>query len=299
MATYPRCSRSSWLLFCVSLAGLPSFAFGEESKVLRDIEYARVGDTPLKLDLYLPASAKAPPVVVWVHGGAWRSGSKNNPAVLPLTDRGYAIASIDYRLSPVAPFPAQAHDIKAAIRYLRGTGKQHDIATDNIAISGGSAGGHLAALVGVTSGVKDLEGEIGQHRDQSSDVQAIVVFYGASNLTTILSQSTPHGLSVRAPALELLLGGQPDSKQDLARLASPVAHVDKADPPLLWFHGYQDPQKPINQAHEMIGAYKKQGLSATLEVVHGGAHGGKLFYTPEQMEQVAHFLEPHLKAPKK
>jgi acetyl esterase/lipase len=275
-------------LFCLSIKA------ADDVRVARDLEYARVGDTSLKLDLYVPAAAKSPPVVVWVHGGAWRSGSKNNPSVLPLTERGYAVASVDYRLSPVAPFPAQIHDIKAAIRYLRASAKQHGISTEKIAVSGGSAGGHLAALVGVSNGVKELEGDIGQIRDPSSNVQAIVVFYGASNLTTILAQSTPHGLSVRVPALELLLGGQPDSKQDLARLASPVFHVDKTDPPLLWFHGDQDPQMPINQAHEMIGAYKKQGLAATLDVVYGAGHGGKLFYTPEQIQQVSTFLHEHL-----
>jgi acetyl esterase/lipase len=263
----------------------------DEVKTLRDIEYARVGDTSLKLDLYVPASTKLPPLVVWVHGGAWRSGSKNNPSVLPLTERGYALASVDYRLSTVAQFPAQIHDIKAAIRYLRATAKEHGIAAERIAISGGSAGGHLAALVGVTNGVKELEGAVGAHLDQSSDVHAIVVFYGASNLTTILTQSTPHGLNMRVPALELLLGGQPDSRTELARLASPVFHVDSHDPPLLWFHGDQDPQMPINQAHEMMGAYKKQGLSATFEPVYGGAHGGKLFFTPEQIAQVADFLK--------
>src|SRR4029079_12144449 len=86
----------------------------DETRVIRDIEYARVGDISLKLDLYVPTNAKSPPLVVWVHGGAWRSGSKNNPSILPLIDRGYAIASVDYRLSPVAQFPAQIHDIKAA-----------------------------------------------------------------------------------------------------------------------------------------------------------------------------------------
>jgi dipeptidyl aminopeptidase/acylaminoacyl peptidase len=94
--------------------------------------------------------------------------------------------------------------------------------------------------------------------------------------------------------LELLLGGQPDSRPDVARLASPVFRVDAKDPPLLWFHGDQDPQMPINQAHEMIGAYKKQGLTATLEAVYGGGHGGKLFFTPEQMAQVADFLDRSL-----
>jgi acetyl esterase/lipase len=283
------------ILAIVTTIPLPFAGAADDIRITRDLEYARVGETSLKLDLYVPTNAKSPPVIVWIHGGAWRSGSKNNPSVLPLTESGFAIASVDYRLSPVAQFPAQVHDIKAAIRYLRATAKQHGISTEKIAISGGSAGGHLAALVGVTNGVKKLEGDVGQHRDQSSDVQAIVVFYGASNLTTILAQSTPHGLSVRVPALELLFGGQPDSKPELARLASPVFHVDKNDPPLLWYHGDQDPQMPVNQALEMIGAYKKQGLLATFEPVYGGAHGGKLFYTPEQMRQVTQFLDANLK----
>ena len=283
-----------WLLLLTLLAGSAVRA-ADTPRLIRDIEYARVGDISLKLDLYVPTAAKSPPVIVWVHGGAWRGGSKANPSVLPLTEHGYAVASVDYRLSPVAQFPAQIYDIKAAVRCLRGTAKEHGISGGRMAISGGSAGGHLAALVGVTNGVKELEGDIGSHRNQSSDVQAIVVFYGASNLTTILAQSTPHGLSVRVPALELLLGGQPESKVELARLASPVFHVDKTDPPLLWYHGDQDPQMPVNQALEMIGAYKKQGLNATFEPVPGGAHGGKLFYTPEQFEQVARFLDTHLK----
>jgi acetyl esterase/lipase len=231
----------------------------------------------------------------WVHGGGWRSGSKDHPSVLPLLAHGYAVASVDYRLSPVAKFPAQIHDIKAAIRYLRAKGKDHGIGTERVVISGGSAGGHLAALVGVTNGVKELEGDIGPLRDQSSDVQAIVVFYGASNLTTILAQSAPRGQAMRPAALELLLGGLPDSKADLAHLASPVFHVDSRDPPLLWFHGDQDTQMPINQAHEMIGAYKQAGPAAHLEVVYGGEHGGKQFYTPEQMKQVAEFLRMTLR----
>jgi acetyl esterase/lipase len=268
---------------------------GDEPRILHDIEYARAGDISLKLDLYVPANAGLPPVILWIHGGAWRSGSKKNPAISPLTEKGFAIASIEYRLSPVAQFPAQIHDIKAAVRYLRATSKQHGISADRLAISGGSAGGHLAALSGVTNHVTELEGDLGLHLDQSSDIQAIVVFYGASNLTTILAQSTPHGLSVRVPALELLLGGQPDSKPDLAHLASPVFHVDKSDPPLLWYHGDQDPQMPVNQALEMLGAYRKHGLDGTFEPVFGGAHGGKLFYTAEQFQQVANFLNSTLK----
>ena len=287
--------RSAIFLFTILWT---QFCAAAEPRITRDIEYARVGEVSLKLDLYVPVDVKSSPLVVWVHGGAWRGGSKKECPLQPLTGRGFAVASVDYRLSPVAQFPAQIHDLKAAIRYLRAKAGEVNIGTDKIAISGGSAGGHLAALVGVTNGVKELEGEVGSHGKQSSDVQAIVVFYGASNLTTILAQSTPHGLNGRVPALELLLGGQPDAKPQLARLASPVIHVEKSDPPLLWFHGDQDPQMPINQAHEMIGAYQRQGLAGQFEVVYGGVHGGKLFYTPEQIQQVADFLAPIMRPAK-
>jgi len=270
-------------------------ATAEDVRVTRDIVYARVGDLSLKLDLYVPPTSAPPPVIVWVHGGAWRSGSKNQVPLLPLTEKGYALASVDYRLSTVAQFPAQAFDIKGAIRFLRSQHKEYGIAAERMAIAGGSAGGHLATLVGVSGGEKELEGDVGDHLDQSSAVQAIVDFYGPTDLTTILLQSTPHGLSVRVPALQLLLGDQPEKNPALAALASPVAHVDAHDPPLLIFHGDRDPQVPINQSHELVGAYKKYHLPVTLEVVYGAAHGGKGFYTPEQLREVDEFLRPLLK----
>jgi acetyl esterase/lipase len=289
--------RFMWISLVVLLGTVARAQSSSPAKVLRDVEFARVGDLPLRLDVYLPAGTKQPPVVVWVHGGAWRSGSKENPPVLPLVERRLAVASVEYRLSPVAEFPAQVHDIKAAIRFLRAKSGELGIGAERIAIAGSSAGGHLAALVGVTNGHKRLEGAIGGYLDQSSDVQAIVDFYGPANLTTILAQSTPHGLRVRTPALALLLGGPPETKVDLAQLASPVMHVDAGDPPLLMFHGDQDPQVPINQSHELQGAYRKHKLPATFEVVHGGAHGGKEFFTAEQIAQVAEFLSVHLRPP--
>ena len=136
-------------------------------------------------------------------------------------------------------------------------------------------------------------GAFGDDPTQSSAVHGIISLYGGANLMTILKQSTPHGLSVRVPALDLLLGGQPEVVPELARLASPVFHVDRSDPPLLLLHGDQDPQMPINQAHELMGAYRKLDLPAHLEVVHGAAHGGAAFYDAERMEVVKTFLERH------
>tara|TARA_R110002049_G_scaffold27321_2_gene94198 strand:- start:381201 stop:382091 length:891 start_codon:yes stop_codon:yes gene_type:complete len=261
---------------------------------VQTIEYAKPNGQPLMLDLYRPtASEKANPLIVWVHGGAWRKGSRKGMPLNDFVKKGYAIASVDYRLTPVAKFPANVHDIKGAIRYLRANAVDLNINPQRFAIAGSSAGGHLAALVGVTGGVSELEGNVGGNTDVSSSVQAIISYYGASNLTTILSQSTPHGLSVRVPALQLLLGDEPDRVPELARLASPVFHVDQNDPPLLLLHGDQDPQMPINQSHELHAAYRKRSLTCDFDVVHGAAHGGDAFFLPQRNQRVARFLIQH------
>lgn len=286
----------SFVVFSLTIAVSSSASADDrfEIQVSRDIEFAKVDSHSLKLDLYLPVGATSPPLVVWVHGGAWRAGSKNSMPLGELVRRGFAIASVDYRLSPVAKFPAQVHDCKAAIRFLRANAKRYGYEASKIGIAGSSAGGHLVAEIGVTNGHSKLEGTVGEHPDQSSSVQAIVDYYGPTNFLTILKQSTPHGLSVRVPALQLLLGSQPEENQALAKLASPVFHVDKDDPPLLMIHGDQDPQVPINQSHELHSRYKEVGLPVQLEVIHGGAHGGPKFYDDARIELVERFFAKHL-----
>ncbi|RXK55374.1 alpha/beta hydrolase [Oleiharenicola lentus] len=277
------------LLFCFVM--LVAVFRAEQST--RGLVFAQAGDTTLKLDLYRPDGAAAG-VVVWVHGGAWRSGSRESVDLKGLTALGWAVASVDYRLSTAAKFPAQIHDIKAAIRHLRAHAGELGLPTNRFIIAGSSAGAHLAALVGVTNGHPGLEGTVGSDLKISSDVQAIVSLYGASNLTTILAQSTSHGLSVRQPALDLLLGGQPDAVPELARLASPVFHVDAGDPPLLLMHGDQDPQMPINQSHELTGAYESAGRPVVFKVAHGSAHGGPAFTSEASLRLIDAFLREHL-----
>ena len=256
-----------------------------------DIVYGSAGDVNLMLDFYEPTKPRAEkPLIIWVHGGAWRSGSKSNVPIAKLRELGFAIASVDYRLSPVAKFPAQIHDIKMAIRYLRANAKRFGVDADCFILAGNSAGGHLAVLAGVTNGVEELSGTVESPETVSSKVQAIVSFYGAGNLQTILSQSTPFGLEVRVPALRLFLGGLPEQEPVLAKLASPTEHIDLLDPPLWLIHGDQDPQMPINQSHELVGAYKKAGVPVQLEVVHGGKHGGSGFFTDEQLQRISEEL---------
>ena len=262
-----------------------------DEPTLSDILYGSVGDIALRLDLYEPTQRRQErPLIIWVHGGAWRSGSKSSVPIVKLREQGFAIASVDYRLSPVAKFPAQTHDIKSAIRFLRANADRFGVDANLFVLAGSSAGGHLAVLAAVSDGVPELSGNLGVVENISSSVQAVVSFYGAGNLQTILSQSTPFGLDVRIPALQLFLGGQPEHQPTLARLASPVEHIDSRDPPLWLFHGDQDPQMPINQSHELVGAYKKVGVPVHFEVVYGGKHGGAGFFTDEQLRRLGNEL---------
>ena len=283
------------LLACVASAATvdrapaqPAFD-GASVKHITDVAYATVDGARLGLDLYLPTDGARHVLLVWVHGGAWHTGSKVGvPGALIRS--GLALASIDFRQASAARFPAQVHDIKAAVRFLRANADTYGYRADRIVIAGASSGGHLAALVGVTNGHRQLEGSIGDAPATSSDVQAIVSYYGASNLRTILAQSTPFGLNMRRPALDRLLGGQPDQVPDLADLASPVVHVDASDPPLLLLHGDQDPQMPINQSHELQGAYERVRRPVVLHVLHGAAHGGDAFFAPRYLKAVLDFV---------
>lgn len=278
----------AFALTLATVAGPADAAAASRSQ--RDIVYAMVDGKPLGLDLHLPAGVERPPLVVYVHGGAWSAGDKSLYPTF-LVDGGFAVASLDFRSTNDAPFPANAHDIKAAIRYLRANAARYGYRADRIAVAGASSGGHLAALVGTSNGDARLEGGEGAHAAGSSGVQAIVSWFGASNLTTILAQSTPGGLAVRVPALQRLLGAQPDAVPELARLASPVFHVDARDPPLLLLHGDQDAQMPVNQSLELEGAYRKAGLPVELVILNGVGHDGDPFFRDEPAAKVVAFLK--------
>ncbi len=291
------CCAGAMIFFTTCSSAQQSQGVTDQSHYLKssDITYAVVDGRELKLDLYLPTDTADPPLLVWVHGGAWQRGSKETVYTTDFVKDGYAIASIEFRNSVDAVFPAQVHDIKAAIRFLRAMAATYGYDATRIGIHGRSSGAHLTALVGVTNGHEGLEGEVGEHLDQSSDVQAIVSYFGASNLNSILDQSTPFGLSERAPALELLLGGPVEERRELAALASPVSHIDAADPPLLILHGDQDPDMPINQSHELHGAYKRHGLPVHFEAIHGAGHGGEPFFDSERNAMVLFFLNESLR----
>lgn len=266
----------------------------ESPPVRKDIEFANVEGHSLKLDLYRPAETKDAPLVVWIHGGGWKAGSKSNCPVSWLTEDGYAVASISYRLTDKAIFPAQIHDCKAAIRWLRANAEKHGYSTAKIAVSGSSAGGHLAALVGTSGDVKTLEGTVGGNLDHSSRVDAVVDFYGATDFV-LRSKTQPHRANEEGSVVYRLLGGGADKKVDLAKQASAAFHVSKDDPPFLVFHGGKDKTVLIDQSERINAVYTKAGLPIALHVLKGSGHGGKEFYAGERRGLIRAFLAKHLR----
>lgn len=261
-------------------------------KTISDIQYAIVAEHKLELDLYLPEKSSKPNLIIWIHGGAWSFGTRKDIHVVDIVNENFALASIEFRNSSEAQFPAQIHDIKAAIRFLRANANKYVYEAENIAIWGYSSGGHLAALAGTTNGNKILEGKLGDYSETSSDVQAIIDYSGPTNLETILQQSTPHGVSVRAPALEQLLGEpvEEPSIQKTVILASPVHQTSQKAPPLLIMHGIQDNQVPINQSLELQDAYLQLGLRVEVEWLVKAEHASGEYFESPYIEQVADFL---------
>ncbi len=259
-------------------------------EISKDVTYAEADGKKLLLDIYKPKAQKEPYLIVWVHGGAWNTGSKENPP-LGLLPFGYALASVDFRASTEKPFPADVHDIKAAIRFLRANASKYGYKSDKIIIWGSSSGGHLAALVATTNNNTALEGNLGSFLTTSSSVQGCIDFYGPTNFLTILTQSTPHGLNVRLPALAILLGKPLDQVTELAKLASPVYQVDATDPPLFIVHGEQDIQVPINQSIEMMSAYKSKNLKVQIEFIPEAGHSSPAYAKKELMEKIDRFLK--------
>ena len=230
------------------------------------------------LDLILPNKrvSKDPlPVIAFIHGGGWRNGNKSSGVnrVVGLVQTGrYAGVSIGYRLTGESIWPAQIHDCKAAIRWLRGNAKTHELNPDKIAVWGSSAGGHLVSMLGSTGGVEELEGKLGQHLDQSSRVTAVVNYYGPSALLQM--DDHPGKMKHNAPnSPESLLVGAPiQEAKEKTRQVSPLTHVSEDDAPHLHVHGTKDPLVPFHQSQIYHAALQKVGVESTLITVKDGGH---------------------------
>lgn len=263
--------------------------------LISTVAYGRGGGRPLTMHLLRaqPVPAGRAPALLWVHGGAFRHGSKDSgiARLFPFARRGYVCASVEYRLSGEARWPAQIEDCKCAVRYLRAHAEELGLDPDRIGAWGPSAGGHLVAMLGLAPDRPELEGD-GGWAEQSSRVQAVCDWYGPSDLTTMVEQpSTIDRTGAEYPE-SWLLGGRVQDHPDRARSASPTTYVSGLEPPFLIAHGDGDTVVPYQQSqllYEVLGS-----ADATLQTVHGAGHGGAQFDHPALLEAVAAFFDRHL-----
>ena len=266
----------------------------DKINVETDIEYAKAGDISLQLDVLKPKveSDKPRPVIVWIHGGGWQNGDKSSGLGRLgsyVASGDYVGVSVGYRLTDKGSWPAQIHDCKAAIRWVRANADKLGIDPDRIGVWGSSAGGHLVSHLGSSGDVKEVEGNLGTPSlaagGVSSRVACVVDFCGPSDFPNFEITS-----GARSP-ISKLLGGLPIDKPEAAKEASPITYVTKDDPPHLIVHGTDDRTVPFDQGVRLHEAQKKVGIDSTFVKIEGGGHG---IGGPEVERRVRAFFEKHL-----
>jgi acetyl esterase/lipase len=254
------------LLAALGWAPVPRAKVAQEA----DLVFGTAGEMALKLDLAWPAEGEGPfPAIVCIHGGGWVSGSRKQmtQTIEALAGRGYVAVAPDYRLAPKYRFPAQLEDCKAAVRWLRANAARYKVAPDRIGVMGLSAGAHLACLVGVTDAASGLEGNSG-NPGQSSKVQAVVSFFGPTDLTRRVWSK-----AAIEKNLVPLLGGTIDDEPAAYRRASPMSYTVKDPPAFLFLHGSEDPVVPIEQSKTLADKLREAGGTARLITLEGKGHG--------------------------
>jgi len=261
--------------------------------VERDITYCTTDGVALKMDVHYPrAMSKPAPVAVYVHGGSWSSGSKSDSIgmtdVPELLARGYLVASVDYRHAPEWKFPAQIHDVKCAVRFLRANAARFNLDPNRIGAWGHSAGGHLVTLLGTTDTRDGFEGSR-EYADQSSRVQAVVDMCGRADL---------HGMP--ADKAKSVFGA-PNDSSDILDNASPIKFVSKDDSPFLILHGDKDAMVPLRVSQTLAERLKAAGVPVTLVIVKNADHnfnpeGGPMSPTRAEVTQmIADFFDQYLR----
>lgn len=232
----------------------------------KDLVYKEIEDRSLKLDIYhLRTIKKAKPVLVFIHGGAWKKGNKKDYRryLVDYAMKGYITVTVQYSLANEAKFPAALNDVKCAIQWIKENSDKYFIDPDKIAVIGGSAGGHLAMMLGYSQGSPKFENECLDNKYNTS-VQAIVNIYGPTDLTTeyAISQSS----------VEYFLGKKYLEDKDIYRDASPISYLSPDDPPTLIFHGTLDELVPISQADSLKSKLDKVGIPAEYHRLEGWPH---------------------------
>lgn len=287
------------LSFFVAGTDVSATASSADSKkvtVERDIVYGNAGNRPLRLDIIRPKDpAESPlPVIAYIHGGGWRNGSKERETgrLVPFAASGnYFCVAIEYRLTGEASWPAQIHDCKAAIRWLKANADKYDYDPKRLAAWGSSAGGHLVSLLGTTADLAELEGNCGSP-DYSSQVTCVVDFSGPSNFPAMFtSPDVPKNIK---EAVAALLGGPLDERREEAVAASPMTYVSPDDAPILIVQATKDPLVPLEQGTQFHEALKADGVDSTLIIIEGTDHGSSI-RNREVLERAQAFFERHLR----
>lgn len=260
--------------------------------VHREIPYVENGHPRQKLDLYLPSGHTRLPVVVVVHGGGYHQGSKEGEDPSLYLEQGYAVASLNYRFSQHAIWPAQIEDCKAAVRWLRAHSEKYGLDPERVAAYGPSAGGHLAAMLGVTGSITGLD--VGENLECSSAVQAVVDFYGPTDFLQIDEHGAPNGQRYNSEdsVLSRLIGGAIQQNKSKTATANPIGYVTHGAPPFLIVHGDSDLVVPLHQSQLLASALKSAGVPVTFLTVKGGGH--EEFTERGVFEVIKEFLGRHL-----
>jgi acetyl esterase/lipase len=277
-------------------AGSPRLV--ESVQLVADVPYAGTDNPRQRLDLLVPKRSQDDrplPVIVFIHGGAWLAGDRlaGHGALSPYVASGdYAGVTVGYRLTDKATWPAQIHDCKAAIRWVRANAARYRLDPDRIGVIGGSAGGHLAAMLGASGGVPELEGELGPNKGVSSKVTCVVDEFGPSDLPNM--GKAPSRIDHDAPNAPegRLIGGAVPSHLEAARAASPITYVSPDDPPFLIVHGTADDTVPFDQSKRLYDALKAGKVPVLFIPVEGGGHGN--FRSPELLRRTRAFFDKHL-----
>lgn len=260
----------------------------------QDLAYVTNGRSRQKLDLFIPDVGKKWPLIIWVHGGGFCTGSKKDHVPLAYLERGFAVASLNYRLSQDAIFPAQIQDVKAAVRWLRANAKKYRLNPNRFGAWGESAGGHLVAMLGLTGNTNTFDA--GEYLEISSQVQAVVDYFGPTDFLQMDTQRLPRGMIHDSPDSpeSKLVGGAIQAHQDRVARANPITCVTRDAPPFLIVHGDRDPLVPYQQSVILNDALVAHGVPVSFYTVIGGGHGN--FQDPQVAEITLKFFEQHLKS---
>src|SRR5436190_47405 len=257
----------------------------------KDVEFGKGGETTLHLDIARPEKAeKRLPCIVVIHGGGWRGGNfkQHVPQIFDFAKRGYVSATVQYRLVPAGRWPAQIEDVKCAVRYLRANADKYGIDKERFGAIGFSAGAHLSMLLGTMDKRDGLEGS-GGNPDQSSKVQAVVSYFGPTDLAQKDFPANVNGM------IYDFLGGMPEEKAEAFKAASPVTYIDKNDAPILHYQGTKDVLVPYNQAYLLADAMTKAGLGGRVELLLGANHGWGGAELARTMAGTMAFFDEHLR----